>query len=210
MSMEILFFQSDGMPDAEVLAILDTLKIQRKRWIGSFHPESRIRRLAFESSGMKVGAGTHISLGLVVIDDYKNNIVIGERCSFGAYVTLMSATGADNSVLAKHPHLQKAQQTAPILIGDDCWIGSGAIVMPGLTIGARSVIGAGAVVTKDVPPYAVVVGNPARILKYRFSPEIIQGLLETRWWDLKAEIIRSLPILDPVACIEKIRKLSGI
>jgi maltose O-acetyltransferase len=163
--MEILFFQSDGMPDAEVLAILDTLKIQRKRWIASFHPESRIRRLALQASGMSVGEGTHLSIGLVVIDAYTNNVSIGARCSFGAYVTLMSATGADNSVLSAHPDLQKAQKTAPIVIGDDCWIGSGVIVMPGLTIGAKATIGAGAVVTKDVPTLAVVAGIPARVAR---------------------------------------------
>lgn len=165
MSMEILFFQSDGMPDAEVLGILDTLKIQRRRWIGSFHPESRIRRLALRSSGMKVGAGTHLSIGLVVIDAYTNNISIGERCSFGAYVTLMSATGPDNSVLKDHPAIQNAIKTKPIVIGNDCWVGSGVIIMPGLTIGDRAVIGAGAVVTKDVADGEVVQGIPARLVR---------------------------------------------
>jgi maltose O-acetyltransferase len=165
MSMELLFFQSDGMPDEEVLGILDTLKIQRKRWIGSFHPESRIRRLALESSGMKIGAGTHIAMGLVVIDDYTNNVSIGERCSIGAYVTLMSATSPDNSVLMKHPDLQKAIKTEPITIGDDCWIGTGCVVMPGLKIGDQAVIGAGAVITKDVGEREVMQGIPGRVAR---------------------------------------------
>lgn len=163
--MEILFFQSDGMPDAEVIGILETLKIQRQRWIGSFHPESRIRRLALDASGMKVGAGTHLAMGLVVIDDYTNNVSIGERCSIGAYVTLMSATSPDNSVLMKHPGLQSAIKTAPISIGNDCWIGSGCIVMPGVKIGDRAVVGAGAVVTKDVLSGEVVTGIPARVVR---------------------------------------------
>ena len=161
--MSLLFFDSDGMPDAEVLGILDTLKVQRKRWIASFHPDSRIRRLALESSGMKVGALTHLAMGLVVIDAYTNNVSIGERCSIGAYVTLMSATGPDNSVLARHPEIQSAIKTAPIVIGDDCWIGSGAIILPGLTLGAGCVVAAGAVVTKDVGEREVVVGIPARV-----------------------------------------------
>lgn len=165
MSMELLFFQSDGMPDEEVIGILETLKIQRQRWIGSFHPESRIRRLALETSGMKIGAGTHIAMGLVVMDDYTNNISIGERCSIGAYVTLMSATSPDNSVLGHHPELQNAIKTAPIVIGNDCWIGTGAIVMPGLAICDKDVIGAGAVVTKNVDPYQVVQGVPARLVR---------------------------------------------
>ena len=165
MSMELLFFQSDGMPDAEVIGILETLKIQRQRWIGSFHPESRIRRLALQTSGMKIGADTHLALGLVVIDDYTNNVSIGERCSIGAYVTLMSATGPDNSVLKDHPDLQHAIKTAPIVIGSDCWIGSGAIIMPGLTIANGSVIGAGAVVTKNVQDGEVVQGVPACLVR---------------------------------------------
>ena len=165
MSMEILFFQSDGMPDAEVIGILETLKIQRQRWIGSFHPESRISCLALQTSGMKIGADTHIALGLVVIDDYTNNVSIGERCSIGTYVTLMSATGPDNSVLKDHPELQRAIKTKPIVIGNDCWIGSGCIIMPDLKIGDRAVIGAGAVVTKDVPNGDVVQGVPARFVR---------------------------------------------
>ena len=165
MSMELLFFQSDGMPDAEVIGILETLKIQRQRWIGSFHPESRIRRLALQTSGMKIGADTHLALGLVVIDDYTNNVSIGERCSIGAYVTLMSATSPDNSFLRHHPGLQHAIKTAPIAIGSDCWIGSGAIIMPGLTIANSSVIGAGAVVTKDVFELEVVQGTPGRVAR---------------------------------------------
>lgn len=163
MSMEILFFQSDGMPDEEVLGILDSLKVQRRRWIGSFHPDSRVRRLAFQSSGMQIGEGTHLAMGLVVIDAYTNNVSIGERCSIGAYVNLMSATGPDNSVLKDHPEIQTAIKTEPIVIGNDCWIGSGVIILPGLTIGDKAVIGAGAVVTKDVGPMEVVYGVPARM-----------------------------------------------
>jgi hypothetical protein len=69
------------------------------------------------------------------------------------------------------------------------------------------VIGAGAVVTKDVPPYAVVVGNPAKVLRYRFKPELIEALLDTQWWDLPADVIRGLPLLDPQACVERLRGL---
>ena len=165
MSMEILFFQSDGVPDLEIANLLDPLPIQRRRWIASFHPESRVRRIALAHSGMRVGWNTHLAIGLIVIDDYTNNISIGDRCSIGANVILMSATGADNSVLTKHPALQKAQVTKPITIGNDCWIGSGSIIMPDLTIGDRSVIGAGAVVTKNVLPGEVVTGIPARVVR---------------------------------------------
>ena len=68
-------------------------------------------------------------------------------------------------------------------IGNDVWIGSRVIIMQGLRIGTGAVIGAGSVVTKDVPPYAIVAGCPARIIKYRFDEDTIRQLLESRWWE---------------------------
>ena len=72
----------------------------------------------------------------------------------------------------------------PLLIGNDVWIGANAVILPEVScIGDGAVIGAGAVVNRDVPPYAVVLGNPARLVKYRFPEEIIAQLLEERWWE---------------------------
>ena len=72
----------------------------------------------------------------------------------------------------------------PLEIGNDVWICANAVILPEVNrIGDGAVIGAGAVVCRDVPPYAVVLGNPGRIVKYRFSEETIKRLLEERWWD---------------------------
>lgn len=78
-----------------------------------------------------------------------------------------------------------------VKVGNDVWIGQGVAIArkPGLTIGDGAVIGSGAVVTKSVPPYAIVAGVPARIMKYRFSEEVIAKLLEARWWDWPSEAI---------------------
>jgi acetyltransferase-like isoleucine patch superfamily enzyme len=84
--------------------------------------------------------------------------------------------------------------TGATVIGNDVYIGVGAIVLSGLTIGDGAVVGAGAVVTQSVPPYAVVVGNPARTLRYRFESDTIERLLALRWWDWSdAEIEELLP-----------------
>lgn len=72
----------------------------------------------------------------------------------------------------------------PLEIGNDVWIGANAVIMPEVSrIGDGAVIGAGAVVSRDVPPYAVVLGNPGRVVKYRFSEDVIARLLEEKWWE---------------------------
>ncbi|MDG5466836.1 CatB-related O-acetyltransferase [Deltaproteobacteria bacterium IMCC39524] len=71
-----------------------------------------------------------------------------------------------------------------LTIGADAWIGDRAIILPGCsTIGVGAVVGAGAVVTKDVPDFAIVVGNPAKILKYRFDEDVQKAILESKWWE---------------------------
>jgi acetyltransferase-like isoleucine patch superfamily enzyme len=81
----------------------------------------------------------------------------------------------------------KVEERKPIHIGNDVFIGMNVTILDGVTIGDGAVIGAGTVVSKDVPSYAIVVGNPMRILRYRFSEEIIEKLLEIAWWDWSIE-----------------------
>lgn len=85
-------------------------------------------------------------------------------------------------------------------IGNDVWIANDVTIFSGVTIGDGAVIAGQSVVTKSVPPYAVVGGNPARILKYRFTEEQIKDLLELKWWDLPLDIIyrELLPIIDDI------------
>jgi phosphonate metabolism protein (transferase hexapeptide repeat family) len=93
------------------------------------------------------------------------------------------------------------RQNKRVSIGHDVWIGDGAVIMPGLSIGDGAVIGANAVVTKDVEPYAVYAGVPAKLLKWRFQEGIRERLLALKWWDWPHETladaipdIQSLPI----------------
>ncbi len=95
--------------------------------------------------------------------------------------------------------------SAPLSIGHDAWIGERAIILPGCrTIGIGAVVGSGAVVTKDVPDFAIVGGNPARVIRFRFSPAIIARILESRWWEAPLDRLRdALPFmlkdLEPLA-----------
>ncbi len=75
------------------------------------------------------------------------------------------------------------------IVGHDVWIGRGATIMPGVTIGHGSIIGAMAVVAKDVPPYSIVVGNPAQIVRRRFGDATIETLLDLAWWDWPIETV---------------------
>lgn len=78
-----------------------------------------------------------------------------------------------------------------LTIGNDVWVGNRVMIRGGLTIGDGAIIGAGAIVTKDVPPYAIVVGIPAKILRYRFSEEVIAQLNQLKWWNWDEEALKS-------------------
>jgi virginiamycin A acetyltransferase len=83
----------------------------------------------------------------------------------------------------------------PLIIGNDVWIGHQVTILPKCqTIGNGAILGAGAVVTRNVPAYAIVAGNPARIIEYRFSNEIIEILEDSKWWELSLENLE--PMLD--------------
>ena len=85
----------------------------------------------------------------------------------------------------------------PVEIGHDVWFGSGAVVLSGVRIGTGAVIAARAVVTKDVPPYAIVAGNPARLIRLRFDEATVAALLASRWWELpRAEVAALIPRLQ--------------
>ncbi|MGX1312397.1 maltose O-acetyltransferase [Streptomyces calvus] len=107
-------------------------------------------------SNISIGARTFVNYHLTALDVAR--ITIGEDCQIGPNVQLLTPTHP----VEPGPRRDKLEAALPITIGDNVWLGGGAIVCPGVTIGDNSVIGAGAVVTKDVPANVVAVGNPAR------------------------------------------------
>lgn len=77
-------------------------------------------------------------------------------------------------------------------IENDVWIGANAVILKGIKVSNGAIIGAGSVVTKDVPPYAIAVGNPAKVLKYRFSQDEVEFLLDKKWWDMPREALQEM------------------
>ena len=105
------------------------------------------------------------------------------------------------------PFYHEGVYKPPPSVGNDVWIGTGAVVLPGVHVNDGAVVACRAVVTKDVPPYAIVAGNPARIVKYRFAPDLIERFLRTRWWDLPDDVIQSKladHINDPLRFITEV------
>lgn len=118
-------------------------------------------------------------------------ITVGAFCSIGPDVLIFGQADHPTHLASTYPLRAKllgrgdvdATTRGAVVIGNDVWIGARAIILSGVTVGDGAVIGAGAVVARDVPAYAVVAGNPARHLRYRFDEATIAALLSLRWWE---------------------------
>lgn len=128
---------------------------------------------------------------------------IGNYCSIASGTVVGMGTHTLNNISTSPIFTEKHNATGTswcesstefpyrkVIIGNDVWIGARAMILGGVTIGDGAVVGAGAVVTKDVPPYSIVGGVPARIIRYRFSQEVINKLLDVKWWSLPEYILK--------------------
>ncbi|MGV8843071.1 MAG: CatB-related O-acetyltransferase [Pseudomonas sp.] len=167
-----------------------------------------ISRVRMECRLLTVGAMTYIRSS----SELFNVSRIGRFCSIGNGVVL----GQDKAAhplhwVSTHPfqftnsRFSYAGGIEPVEIGHDVWIGRDAMVMEGVKIGTGAVIAARSVVTRDVPAYAIVAGVPARVVKYRHSPEIVAGLLESAWWDMKLNTLLNLPLAQPETFLSECR-----
>lgn len=124
-------------------------------------------------------------------------LIIGNYCSIARKVMFILNADHETEFLSTFPiytYINKenkdAKSKGDIIIKDDVWIGYNAIIMSGVTIGQGAIVGAGSIVTKNVPDYAVVVGNPSRIIKYRFDEETIKKLKKIDFSNITYDIIK--------------------
>ena len=172
--------------------------------------------MVFCGDNIQIGAYTYFQSGVI------ENTCVGKFCSFAPNVRIGPGSHPLNW-LSTSPFQYNSDtvfdlekkidicsyepENKQTVIGNDVWVGFDAIIMAGVVIGDGAVIGAGSIVTKNVPPYAIVAGNPAKVIKYRFDEKIIKKILELQWWNVEFEKLNGIVFDDIDKAIEQIRCL---
>lgn len=167
----------------------------RREILGIIGQNNVFRPGVMTTSAVVIGSNNFFSDRVMI-----GNAIIGNYCSFGPDVKIGQAQHSIEYITTfqgiSKRNIDFSLLTNPVQIDSDVWIGANAVVMQGVHIGTGAVVGANAVVTHNVPPYAIVMGIPAKISRYRFSEEKIDFLLTSKWWekpfDEASEIIKSL------------------
>lgn len=186
--------------------MIKQIKILMRFIFLNYKNKSAIIKSFHVNSKLKISKGARINKGVIIgenvsIDEYSyindNSIVfnanIGKFCSI-SYNCMIGLPNHPIRHMSTSPFIYSDNNILNIpgsfnelniktTIGNDVWIGAQAIIMKGVTIGNGVIIGAGSVVTKDIPPYAIAVGNPAKVIKYRFDQKQIEFLEEFRYWN---------------------------
>lgn len=148
---------------------------------------------------------------LVEHGDKEVHLKIGSFCSIAGGVKILLGGNHNTNAITTFPFYERLpgvvknnETKGDVVIGSDVWLASDCLILSGVTIGHGAVVAARAVVTKDIPPYAIVGGNPAKIIRYRFSDDLIRELLSDPWWELPHEEIITIASL---LCGENIQTL---
>jgi virginiamycin A acetyltransferase len=182
------------------LSLLDHPYALNNRFVNSYKEENSFLYPVYHIQDCKIGDYTYIAQNSII-----NRTTIGKFCSIGP--NFMAGWGIHPiHSLSTHPMFystqkqcgvsltneDKIRESLYITIGNDVFIGRNVIVLDGIEIGDGAVIGAGAVVSKNIPAYAVAVGNPIKIIKYRFTPAEIESLLKIKWWNWPKEDLQNI------------------
>jgi virginiamycin A acetyltransferase len=151
-------------------------------------------------NNVTIGRGTYISRNA-----YISNTIIGKFCSIGPNFICGYGFHPTNGISTSpvfystrkqagftYSEYDKCEERKIITIGNDVFIGMNVIILDGVNIGDGAVIGAGAVVSKNIPAYAIAVGCPIQLARFRFSQEIIDSLIESKWWDQNEEVLKEV------------------
>jgi acetyltransferase-like isoleucine patch superfamily enzyme len=206
----IFFFLYGLFKRASIRRLIEILVLKSE---GGGHYSLTIRRIFSKYHNVEIGM---YSRGALHCKNLPPGTKIGRYCSIFPTLRIFSGNHPMN-VKSTHaffynPLLGRVEtdiiERTQLIIGNDVWIGHNAIILSTVSsVGDGAVIGAGAVVHQDVPPYAVVVGNPARTVRYRFSDQTIQALLESKWWNKSVEELRleSDSFREPLEGVQKVR-----
>lgn len=181
-----------------------------------------------EISAEFIGAFTYFNYN----PEIRNVTSVGRFCSIGQNVTA-GVAGHTTTAISHHQIFERKQAWAEpfwdydsewvyanaeknianepyrrkkCVIGNDVWIGCNAVILNNVTIGDGAIVAAGAVVTKDVPPYAIVAGVPAKVVRYRFPEADIEKLLELKWWEYGPNVLKGLDISRPEYCLGQLEE----
>lgn len=178
--------------------------------VGDFQPETRKLQLdaTFDFTSVTLGAGSYIAgAEMAVSDDKEAHLLVGKYSSLAHNLHFYIGINHDYRRVSTYPFdsilvdkwwgasqkiasIEGKYNRKQVIIGNDVWIGADVTIMGGVRIGNGAVVAAGALVAKDVPPYAIVGGNPAKVIKYRFSPEVIDKLQKLKWWNWPVDKIK--------------------
>lgn len=152
---------------------------------------------------LRIGAMTYVRSGSELL----NVRQIGRFCSIGNHAVIGQSRGGPGHPLdwvSTHPFQlgtgvsdDEGYDASGTTIGNDVWIGRDAMIMEGVSVGTGAIVATRSLVTRDVPPYAIVAGTPAKVIRYRHAPELAERLLASRWWEIDLTMLKRLPLDNP-------------
>lgn len=202
--MKVIYFWSKIIKKLRGSAIKDSLIHKTSKVeAGSHIINTMIDKHSFcgydcEITNCEIGSFTSIANGVVIGGGMHPIDWVGMSPVFYA--------GRD-SVKTKFSEFQR-EEIKTTFIGHDVWIGRNALIKQGVTIGNGAIVGMGSVVTKDVAPYSIVGGNPARLIRFRFSEDVIRELIKSKWWELPENELKQSAVFikNPLQFIAKLKR----